>query len=406
MGSDDERLRVLFIATGYPTIDRPSQCIFVHRSIKALSSYVDAKVIHLRAWLPGRSFIKKSYWEDIPVVTVSCPQSLSGKNSHLNSKILAWFGRIFARPYLKVADVIHSTELYSAGFVASQWAGITGKPLTTQAIGSDLNFFLARHLPRIGEKWLLSVNGVACNSSKILKQVNMLLPNHPNVDVIYRGVDPVAFSPKGPKRGPQTLLPPARFLYLGGFHTWDPRRPEFNLKGGHNLLKAWQQVETQIQPSNLLIGGPGTDLVKLEKWRSSLCYPESVSLVRTIKPDDVPSFIRACDVVVIPSLYEGLPNLANEAQACGRPVLGSDAGSIAESVVHGETGLVVPRGNIEALASGLRWFYAHQTEIRKIGTKARKRMIKQFSWDQFSEKMIVLFNESIKLQNSHSIRSR
>ena len=396
------RLRVAFVASGYPTAGRANAGVVIHRSIRELSACVQPYVIHLRAWVPGRPFVVRREWEGVPVLSVACPQSPSGMAFHLNAVIQARLGWAFVRGFVEGADVVHSTNLYSAGYVASQWAVAAHKPHTTHVTGSDWNLFLGPRLARIGTRWLRSVDGVACHGMAIMNQLTAVVPDLPNVVVVYRGVDSTAFSPEGPTHGPLSSLPPVRFLYLGGFHSWDPRRAEYNLKGGHTLLKAWQQVEARIAPSSLLIAGPGTELSTLQAWRASLRRPEAVFLSGAVSPSDVPALIRACDVVVIPSLHEGVPNVANEAQSCGRPVLGTDAGGIPESVVHGQTGWIVPRGDPEALASGLEWFHAHRTEVEGMGANGRARMIRHFTWERFSEQMAALFGAAIQTHRSRA----
>lgn len=79
--------------------------------------------------------------------------------------------------------------------------------------------------------------------------------------------------------------------------------------------------------------------------------------------------IRACDVVVLPSLNEGLPNLAIEAQACGRPVLGTNAGGIPEAVLDGKTGIIVQKGDRDALSKGLFGSLTIKTVFWRWGRK-------------------------------------
>jgi glycosyltransferase involved in cell wall biosynthesis len=389
----NRRFRVLFVATGYPTPEYPNQSIFTHRSIKELSRFVDPLVIHLRAWRPGRPLVEKREWENVAVVSVSCPQGPLGSASHLNSKLLAWFGAFSVRRYLNVVDLIHATDIYPSGFVASQWGRASKKPHTTHVIGSDVNLFLPANLPNIGKEWLSGFGGFVCNSTAIMQRLSDLVPGLQSMNVIHRGVDTDFFTPDGILSGPQSILLPVRFLFLGGFHTWDPNSTFYNIKGGHNLLDAWQQVEGQISPSSLYIGGPGADMARLEKWRAGLQRPNAVFLSGPIPPVEIPALLRTCDVVVIPSLSEGLPNVANEAQSCGCAVLGTDAGGIPESVVHGETGRIVPRGDAGAMAGGLEWFHLNQPSISTMGHNGRLRMIKNFSWEKFANKMLTFFQD-------------
>ena len=69
---------------------------------------------------------------------------------------------------------------------------------------------------------------------------------------------------------------------------------------------------------------------------------------------DLPPYYRAAAVSVIPSLEEGFGIPAAEAMGCEVPVVASDAGGLPEVVENGVTGLVVPRGDADALARGDR----------------------------------------------------
>jgi teichuronic acid biosynthesis glycosyltransferase TuaC len=392
MKNGSGRLQVAFITTCYPTGYRPRECVFMHRSVRALAPQVDARVIHLRAWRPGRPRVEKRAWEGVEVLSVACPQLPLGSYSHLNTLLLAGFGAASLRATLAWADILHSMDIYPAGFVAGHWARRQGKPHTTHVVGSDLALFLTPNLGKVGMQWLGDLKGVVCNSQAIQGQLLGLLPALKNVRVIHRGVDAQTFSPQGPASGPQVGLPAVRFLYLGGFHTWDARRGEFNIKGGHILLEAWRLAAGHLGPSSLVIGGPGADTANLRNWRAALPGPGAVFITDALPPDSVAGWMRASDVVVVPSLQEGLPNLANEAQACGRPVLGTDAGGIPESVVHGETGWIVPRGEAPALAQGLGWFWTNRSRLPGMGKRGRERMAREFSWERFSREMLAFFS--------------
>ena len=396
MKGSQNGLRVVFVAAGYPSPEHPNDSVFTHRSVKALSARLTPTILHFRSWLPGRSFVKRSEWEGIPVVRVCCPQVWGGKWSHLNAKLLSSLGPALVGRYVRSAQYVHSTELYPLGFAVCQWAARAGLPCSAHAIGSDVNLFLARNARRLPGDWSRNLGGVACNSNAIRKEVLRLLPDLANVRVIYRGVDAAFFSPDGPATGPQQSLPPVRFIYLGGFHTYDPNNALYELKGGPLLLEAWRRVEAEISPSSLLITGPGTDPTRLQAWRSSLRRPEAAVVLPAVSPEQVPVLMRGSDVVVIPSLHEGLPNVANEAQCCGRPVLASDAGGLPESVLDGETGRTVPRGDAGALARALEWFQHHQDDAKRMGVRARERMCRDFSWERFADGMMVLFSETMQ----------
>jgi len=76
---------------------------------------------------------------------------------------------------------------------------------------------------------------------------------------------------------------------------------------------------------------------------------------------------------------EGLPNVVLEAMACAAPVIGSQAGGIAEAVEHGRTGFVVPQADPEAIAEPARRLLRDPALRRRMGHAARDAATARFS---------------------------
>ena len=94
---------------------------------------------------------------------------------------------------------------------------------------------------------------------------------------------------------------------------------------------------------------------------------------------DVPDVMRALDCFVLPSLAEGISNTILEAMATGLPVLATDVGGNAELVVKGETGDMVPAGDVEALANGLVQMAMDPARAKAMGQAGRQRAVARFS---------------------------
>ncbi len=94
---------------------------------------------------------------------------------------------------------------------------------------------------------------------------------------------------------------------------------------------------------------------------------------------DVPDVMRALDCFVLPSLAEGISNTILEAMATGLPVLATDVGGNAELVVKGETGDLVPAGDVEALANGLVRMAMQPERAKAMGQAGRARAHSHFS---------------------------
>lgn len=94
---------------------------------------------------------------------------------------------------------------------------------------------------------------------------------------------------------------------------------------------------------------------------------------------DVPDVMRGLDCFVLPSLAEGISNTILEAMATGLPVLATRVGGNAELVVEGETGVIVPSGDTEAMAQALVALAGDPDRAKAMGQAGRARVERQFS---------------------------
>ncbi len=98
---------------------------------------------------------------------------------------------------------------------------------------------------------------------------------------------------------------------------------------------------------------------------------------------DMPSVYNALDLLALSSRGEGFPNVVAEAMACEIPCVVTDVGDARQIV--GETGVIVPPGDAQALAEGLRQLLLLSDEERKaLGRRARQQIVDKFS----TEKMV------------------
>jgi glycosyltransferase involved in cell wall biosynthesis len=107
--------------------------------------------------------------------------------------------------------------------------------------------------------------------------------------------------------------------------------------------------------------------------------------------DDVPAVLAALDVFVLPSWIEGLPLVALEAMAQARPVVASAVGGTPELVVDGETGLLVPAKDVDALARAIDKLLADPDLARRLGDTGRRRVREQFSAAGAAERVLELY---------------
>jgi glycosyltransferase involved in cell wall biosynthesis len=129
-----------------------------------------------------------------------------------------------------------------------------------------------------------------------------------------------------------------------------------------------------------------------------LQHPERVDIVGIVTPKDVPAALRSVDAVIVPSLHEGLPNVAVEASACARPVIGSSIEPMREVVVHGETGTLVPPGDAVALRDALVAAARDRESLRLLGSAARVKMEREFDHGQYATKMLAIYRSVARME--------
>jgi len=107
--------------------------------------------------------------------------------------------------------------------------------------------------------------------------------------------------------------------------------------------------------------------------------------------DDVPELLASFDVFAFPSLFEGLCLAVIEAQAAGVPVVATPVGGIRETVVDGETGLLVPTGDPAALAAAIRRLLDEPDLARRLAGEARRRVRERYSEQRMVELTLGLY---------------
>ena len=91
------------------------------------------------------------------------------------------------------------------------------------------------------------------------------------------------------------------------------------------------------------------------------------------------AFWQDCDIAVVPSVRgESFGMVAVEAMACGKPVVASDRGALPEVVIHGQTGLIYPAGNLGVLCASMRTYASSRDRRVADGRAGRERCKKLF----------------------------
>jgi glycosyltransferase involved in cell wall biosynthesis len=189
--------------------------------------------------------------------------------------------------------------------------------------------------------------------------------------VIPNGVDPLPFDRAEPADRSTLGIPDdaTLALFVGRL---DPQ------KGLPILIEAAGEIARDDPGWHLAIIGDGPEGQTLREQARAI--PALTGRVHWLgRRDDVPSMLKAADFLVLPSLWEGMPNVVLEAMAARRAVVATEVEGTEDLVVPGKTGWLVPPGVTSALTSALREAAADADRLRRYGEAGRGRVEVHFT---------------------------
>ncbi|HEY3323965.1 MAG TPA: glycosyltransferase [Planctomycetota bacterium] len=196
--------------------------------------------------------------------------------------------------------------------------------------------------------------------------------------VIENGIDLQQFLPREPQTGP------AREVVAVG--RLDPQ------KDYPTLLNAWKFVEEAHPEARLSIAGDGPEEPNLKVLAGRL-HLRRVNFLGFVK--DVAALLRTADVFAQSSAWEGFGLTVAEAMACSLPVVVTDADSLPELVTHERTGLVVHKGDAQALATAILRLLQGRAEAAALGQAARVEALRRFSIQRMIQDYARLYQELV-----------
>ncbi|HEX7119641.1 MAG TPA: glycosyltransferase family 4 protein [Longimicrobiales bacterium] len=188
--------------------------------------------------------------------------------------------------------------------------------------------------------------------------------------VIPNGVDLDAYRPTGEPRFARPTL-----LYLGRLKRY--KRVDL-------ILRALALLRGRGRDARLIIAGRGDHEPALRRLVAELQLEDIVELVGFVTEEEKRRLFREAWVHVLTSPKEGWGITNLEAAACGTPTVASDSPGLRDSVVDGETGFLVPHGDVAALADALDRVLSSGALRDRLGRGARA-FAERFSWDRAAE---------------------
>jgi len=194
----------------------------------------------------------------------------------------------------------------------------------------------------------------------------------PETDVPSRmsGLEPIHGEQEAATRGSPVIL------YVGRL---------IPAKGVDTLIRSAPHVFDVLPDAKVIVVGDGPYCEVLQSLADQLGITSRVDFAGTQR--DVSPFYRKADVAAVPSLYEPFGIVAVEAMAASLPVVASNVGGLADSVVDGVTGWLVPPGDPEALADALLRILSLPDGGANMGRAGRERVLGNYTEDKMCERI-------------------
>jgi glycosyltransferase involved in cell wall biosynthesis len=201
----------------------------------------------------------------------------------------------------------------------------------------------------------------------------------------------------------QAGLPSERIHVKPNFHQQDPGIGKYNgkyalyvgriskEKGILTLLLAWKKIRGL--PIKILGDGPLMEDILHIKTHNNL---SNVSILGHQERKVVFQFIKNAKFILVPSeWYETFGLICAEAFACGKPVIASKLGSMAEIIEDGVTGLHFEAGNPTDLADKIKWLIEHPDKCRHMGKNARQVFLEKYTAEKNYKSLMDIYQQAI-----------
>jgi glycosyltransferase involved in cell wall biosynthesis len=342
-------MKILFLPAWYPTEKNITYGIFIKEHAKAAVLYDDIIVIYNEEAEKGIKGIYKTISDKIEdgirTIRIRHKKLFIPKISYflyLLSIILS-FKKLLEEGWRP--DIIH-VHVYSSGIPAVILSNVYGIPLIITEHTTDFSTHSVSILEKIKANFFFNKAEIILPVSEVLKNALInyygiknrfcVIPNAVNIGKFYP-TPAVGGNEKNMDMGKKKLL------FVGNLI---PR------KGIPCLLKALAELKQKRSDFILDIIGDGPDRDEYEKMVLELGLYDEVKFHGRMS--DIISFMRNCDFFVLPSLYENFGVVYIEAMACGKPVIGTNAGGQIEFISE-QSGVLVSPGDVNALKEAINY---------------------------------------------------
>ncbi|PKP91463.1 MAG: glycoside hydrolase [Alphaproteobacteria bacterium HGW-Alphaproteobacteria-14] len=374
---------VLALSTLYPNAVNPRFGTFVARSLEALAKRGDWRVTLVNPiGLPPLALGRYRPLAELAPVSIEngvtvhrphftlIPRIGARRNAAAIARaVLPLVQRIRAETPI---DVLDAQFFFPDGPAAAEIAQATGLPLSIKARGSDISFWGEQGFAR--QQMLdaaRAATGLLAVSRELAGQMAAMGMDAGKITLHYTGLDRDRFRPLGHTQLRSQLSREISFAMPDNAPLLACVGALIERKGQAIAIAALRD----IPGARLVLAGQGEDEARLRALAISEGVADRVHFAGSIDHDLMPLILSAADVMVLPTVSEGLANAWVEALACGTPVITCDVGGAREIITCDTAGRLVAR-NPEAVAAGINAVLNNPPAREAVAA-----LTEDFSWD-------------------------
>jgi glycosyltransferase involved in cell wall biosynthesis len=297
-------------------------------------------------------------------------------------------------------ELVHGLYAVHAGYAATLGAACAGVPSIVSLRGNDLDrgLFRSDQLPLLAHavERATRVTGV---SRELCHKASRVFGR--SVDYVPNAVDAEAFRPETPDNSLRASLGLGEDPVVGFVGELREK------KGMRFLLPAFAELNRR-RPARLLLIGGVREEAREALARFGESAPQAADRIRLIDYDRNPQrlcrWLALCDLLVFPSLYEGMPNAVLEAMAAARPILATDVGGHRDLIEHGTTGALLPLSALDRLPDAIEEMLDLGREQReRLGKNARARVLEHHRPEAEYAAYAAIYREALGAREPSSV---
>lgn len=301
-----------------------------------------------------------------------------------------------------VSPVIVHTHCSKAGVLGRWAARLAGIKLIVHSFHgfsfNDSQSSLVRciyiFLERITS--FITAKSIAVSKANIEKGTNKRIFTKDKVVLIRSGIDIRKYQEKGLDRGKKRreLGFDTRIPLVAMIACFKPQKSPLD------FVRVAKIVSGKNNATRFLFVGNGVLRPKVEELIEKLGMEDKILLLGWRR--DIPEIMSCIDILVLTSLWEGLPRVFPQAMASGIPVVATEVDGAPEAIQDGVNGFLLPPGDIDGMAKKIVYLIRHPEKINEMGEKG-KRLVEEFDIWKMLEQQEELYGDLLKHYGSGNL---